>query len=347
MAQAIAANTLNDIVKTPLAAVDSNAGGFEKILTGVVDLEEFKETVDEALSEANVETSLDLTLSKDIYPETMEQLFPAVEDEESKDDIDEDAVAISIQEPVVFESILVKVEAADVEESSGNIVKNAVETIKPLEKTEESESETQGAEQALDEDMLKDLNIESMSSESDSTDGDSLLRNQSPQEQAVKLMIHNEIETFEVKLPSQPSQPVVHKTVEVNPGKILEQITRQMEALNNGSKVNIVLNPESLGKVNIQLINTKEGLSAMFTVTTQEARDLLMKGVDGLKDNLLSHGVSVDNVSIKISDAQKSEYNSDWTEQEGSRGGNKGQQEPRKEEKEKGLFEKTMKGMRE
>lgn len=61
----------------------------------------------------------------------------------------------------------------------------------------------------------------------------------------------------------------------------------------------MVLNPESLGKVSIQLINTKEGLSAQFTVATQEARNLIMKGLDGLKDTLMSHGVSVDNVSVK------------------------------------------------
>ena len=43
-----------------------------------------------------------------------------------------------------------------------------------------------------------------------------------------------------------------------------------------------------------------------------------------------------------MADAQKSEYNQDWTEQEGSMGGNKGQRQSEKEEKEKGLFEKMM-----
>ena len=39
---------------------------------------------------------------------------------------------------------------------------------------------------------------------------------------------------------------------------------------------------------------------------------------------------------------KKSEYNADWTEQDGSRGGNKEQNRQNREEKEKGLFEKTM-----
>lgn len=114
-----------------------------------------------------------------------------------------------------------------------------------------------------------------------------------------------------------------------------------MEGMYNGSKVNMVLNPESLGKVSIQLINTKEGLSAQFTVATQEARNLIMKGLDGLKDTLMSHGVSVDNVSVKINDAQESEYNADWTEQEGSRGGNK-EQGSQKEQRGKEQFEQMM-----
>ena len=61
----------------------------------------------------------------------------------------------------------------------------------------------------------------------------------------------------------------------------------------------------------------------------------------GLKDTLMSHGVSVDNVSVKINDAQESEYNADWTEQEGSRGGNK-EQGSQKEQRGKEQFEQMM-----
>ena len=104
-----------------------------------------------------------------------------------------------------------------------------------------------------------------------------------------------------------------------------------MEGLYNNSKVNIVLNPESLGKVNIQLINTKDGLTAQFMVTTQDAKDLLMKGLDGLRESLTAHGVGVENVSVKLNNTQKSENNQNWTEQDGSRGGNKGQDQPNRE----------------
>ena len=79
----------------------------------------------------------------------------------------------------------------------------------------------------------------------------------------------------------------VAKTTEITPSKIIEQVTKHLETLQNNSKVSIVLNPESLGKITIQLVKSPEGLSAQFTTATQEAKNILMKGLDGLKRKLL------------------------------------------------------------
>ena len=212
---------------------------------------------------------------------------------------------------------------------------------------EVSKETEQSLEDIIDEDQLKELKIESIEAEtSDSTGEDDIMQNQTPEEQGVKAMLQADADFAEVKTDAKPAQTVQNTTKptsssEVTSNKIIEQITKQMEGMYNGSKVNMVLNPESLGKVSIQLINTKEGLSAQFTVATQEARNLIMKGLDGLKDTLMSHGVSVDNVSVKINDAQESEYNADWTEQEGSRGGNK-EQGSQKEQRGKEQFELMM-----
>ena len=212
---------------------------------------------------------------------------------------------------------------------------------------EVSKETEQSLEDIIDEDQLKELKIESIEAEtSDSTGEDDIMQNQTPEEQGVKAMLQADADFAEVKTDAKPAQTVQNTTKptsssEVTSNKIIEQITKQMEGMYNGSKVHMVLNPESLGKVSIQLINTKEGLSAQFTVATQEARNLIMKGLDGLKDTLMSHGVSVDNVSVKINDAQESEYNADWTEQEGSRGGNK-EQGSQKEQRGKEQFEQMM-----
>ena len=221
--------------------------------------------------------------------------------------------------------------------------------IMPLKAESAEESEGKTLEELVDEDTLRELNIESVETDTSSGEEESsdLMQNQTAEEQGIKASLQQADANFgELKTDStqsnvslQAAKPTGNS--DVTPSKIIDQISKQMENMNTGSKVNIVLNPESLGKVSVQLINTKEGLSAQFTVATQDAKNLIMKGLDGLKDSLLAQGVNVDNVTVKLSETQESEYNADWTEQEGSRGGNK-EQGSRKGQKEKERFEEMM-----
>lgn len=213
--------------------------------------------------------------------------------------------------------------------------------VKPNEKTTAGEEETLSAEDLANEDMLSELNIESIDAETSREDGGNLMRNQTPEEHGMKVMLNadKDFESIRQEI-KQPEHVNTSKPV-VNPSKILEQITKQLDGLHGSSKVNLVLNPDSLGKVSVQIVNTKEGVSAVFTASTQEAKNLIMKGLDGLKDSLVSQGVSVDNVSVKLEETQQSRYNSDWTEQEGSRGGNK--EQGKRQNKENGKsFEQMM-----
>lgn len=328
-----------------------------------------------ARHEANAENSLDLTLDKDIN-EVINQFKEFIESstEDGKIVIDEEMleklkkVFDESELKILFTQYLATMNLESVQDIS---LKEGLSTLKEkisamLENTEVEAPETkdildileenaiedletvtkQENDLALDADMLEDLNIESIEAETSSTGGENLMQNQSAEEQGIKAMLSQETDSFEISLGkianSQVSQSVTSKTADVSPSRILEQITKQLENLQTNSKVNIVLNPEALGKVNVQLMSTKTGLAAQFTVNTAEARDLLMKGIDGLKESLLSYGVSVDNVSVKLNETQESQYNADWTEQDGSRGGYKGDGQPSKEEKEKGLFEQTM-----
>ncbi|MBQ7764455.1 flagellar hook-length control protein FliK [bacterium] len=395
-------STLNKDVAT----IDDMKMKFSKedseITSSAVATIEFKEILQEVTEEANAETSLDLTLAKDVE-EIISELKEAVENtteliEENTDVENAENVEVSDEitsiieenvgvedldtefdgaqdsceqeQKVPFEQVLTFVDNSlsslknseefvqeendsfkfvqeKVEFTSNEILEFAEdvssEVILPKATEEQDNAEF---EMALDEEIIKELNIESISSEAESFNGESLMQNQTPEEQAVKAVLAQDIDTFEVKLDSnsnvQNSQQVSLKSVDVNPSKIIDQISKHLEGLHNNSKVNIVLNPESLGKVNVQLMSTKEGITAQFIVTTQEARDLISKGLDGLKEALGNQGVAVDNVSVKVADSQKSEYKQDWTEQEGSRGGNKGQGQSNREEKEKGLFEKMM-----
>ena len=375
------AKTIGDVKSKVLSSEDAKS------------LADFREILAEITQEANVETSLDLSLGRDIneiisqlkeafdatidVEETtveessvVEELVTAVDNElVASDDAEVDmsqligeqeevlcnqiAIAVSqssknVPTEVEFDANLIS-EDANLETAQSdveiNIFDEIPEVIKPVVK--DSEQNKSQLEDIIDEDIIKELNIEEVKVDTSSSHGESsLMDQQTPQEQGVKAMLSQEIESFDVKIDKALSSQVVQapqvKSAEVNPSKIIEQVTKQLEGLQNTSKVNIVLNPEALGKVTVQLIKTGEGLSAQFAVANQEVRDMLMKGLDGLKETLTAHGVGVDNVTVKLNDTQKSEYTSDWTEQEGSRGGNKEQGRSQKDEKEKGLFEQMM-----
>ena len=204
-----------------------------------------------------------------------------------------------------------------------------------------TQDEQNNLDNIVDKQILDDLNVESVSSQSSGNGSDlgNFMQNSSPQEQITKMMIQGE--NF-AELKPETSFSVASKP-EISSDKILEQITKQLEGMYNTSKLNIVLNPESLGRVSLQLLNSKAGLSAQFVVTNEDVRALLMKGLDGLKETLLSHGVNVDNVTIKLNEAEmkNEDTREDWTEQEGSRGGNKQQGSKRQRQEEK-PFEQTM-----
>lgn len=330
-------------------------------------LADFREILIKATNEANVENSLNLTLARDVN-EIIDQIKGAVEEAselteapataevQASGESDEETTTeiplvfqqvltlfdkLAENAPLVIQAVNNPVETVSSLIESGVVEQEVMESIsKVVEDNTESAESDLSTDIELDRDMLKELNVESISAETDTESEGSFTQQQSPEEYGVKVMLNQNM--AKVDFSNIQSQTAQAKPVEITPDKLIEQITKHMENLHNGSKVNIVLNPQALGKVDIQLINTKEGLSAQFTVTTNEARELIMKGLDGLKDTLLAHGVNVDNISVKVSEAERESYNPDWTEQEGSRGGNKENGHPNREEKEKGLFEKTI-----
>lgn len=322
--------------------------------------------IKDVMQETAEESSLDLTLDRDVE-EIVEEVQIPQEELEIETDTDEvvtdespvmqTLIGQCLQTEPVKEQISEQAEKTDevdvaVNEPDLNVVDENIEL--PSETPEvanqiKTEVKTEGQEKTLedivDEEILSELKVESVeadtSGESASSD---LMKNQTAEEVGVKAMLHASADFAEFKLEAEPVVSSLNPkpAADVTPGKIIEQITRQMDKIFNGSKLNIVLNPESLGRVSLQIINTKEGLSAQFTVTSQEARNLIMKGLDGLKETLVSHGVNVDSVSVKLNETQDAEYNADWTEQEGSRGGNKEQGRSKGEEKEQQKFEQMM-----
>lgn len=218
---------------------------------------------------------------------------------------------------------------------------NLMEEIDLTNSIEKNTNNENSLNDIIDNEILDDLNIEFVDANTDFSDENSMMQRQSPEEYGIKAILNKDANVFELNIQKNNVNNSISKGIETNSEKLIQEIIKQMDSLKSGSKINMILNPESLGKINIQLINSKDGLTAHLTVTTNEAKDLLMKGMDGLKDNLLAHGVNVDNLSIKVSENEKETYNQDFTQKEGSRGGNKEHKEPEKENTNKELFEKT------
>ena len=363
-------------LQTKANAVKDSIGGMKKAAENT--FQKLQDKIQETYKEVGSESALNLSLASADDAETTDS---ATTSEDVGQNSDIDATLQNLVQPLV-EQITKQVEQAadtvknvaekvisnvsEALEEELNVTINGIDLDKVLEdfgfnntddlpeimplkaeKTEESEGKT--LEELVDEDTLRELNIESVETDTSSGEEESsdLMQNQTAEEQGIKASLQQADANFgELKTDSTQSNVSLQATKptgnsDVTPSKIIDQISKQMENMNTGSKVNIVLNPESLGKVSVQLINTKEGLSAQFTVATQDAKNLIMKGLDGLKDSLLAQGVNVDNVTVKLSETQESEYNADWTEQEGSRGGNK-EQGSRKGQKEKERFEEMM-----
>lgn len=300
----------------------------------------FREILLQASQEVNLENSLDLTLARDIN-EIIGQLQAAVSVAVNADSEAISEIAESVNTSIANTTESLKTLAEEIEIPS-DFNSGLEENIKITKAADTKiDEQTSDIEPELDADMLEELNIESISSETDYSGGETASQQESASELGVKVMLNQSTEKFDSSLMKTLNTANQSKPVDVTPEKIIEQITKHLDSIKSTSKINIVLNPEALGKVNLQIINSKDGLSAQFTVTTNEARELLMKGLDGLKENLLTQGVSVDNVSVKVSESEEA-YDADWTDKQDSEGGNKGQSRQNREEKEKGLFEKTI-----
>lgn len=288
----------------------------------------------EVLNNSELQTLADtVNLSEKISLNTLNELSQNQEEDElntllesSLEVLDFNQTAIDETTETTLKQVLAKLSNVSEKETAkdNEEIENPLETI-------------------LDDEKLKELSLESIDFETETSADDSFMQ-QSPEEYGMKALLHNDAGAFDANIEKAvEAKPVQSqaKPVEVSSNKIIEQITKQLDKLSSTSKLNIVLNPESLGKVTVQLVKSAEGMSAQFTVSTAEAKEVLMKDLNNLKDTLTAQGVNVENVSVKLNDTQKSSYNQDWTEQEGSRGGNKEQKEQQKQN-DKNLFEQMM-----
>lgn len=194
-------------------------------------------------------------------------------------------------------------------------------------------------QEALDKTNAQVINVENSNSSGSNSNTNNLLQRQNAHEQAVKMELESnsnvQNDTPNVDLTNMQDaniQTVFDKTLdgtqsitqttvptatqepkELNKTDILSQISNQLntkklqEELT--TKVNIVLKPENLGKINLELINSKEGLTAQITAENAQVKELLSKSLDSLKDSLSNQGVNVHSVTVKVEETPKQSNN--------------------------------------
>lgn len=90
--------------------------------------------------------------------------------------------------------------------------------------------------------------------------------------------------------------------------QILNQVKEGTQNLAKGSsQVNIVLRPESLGRINVHINSANGAVTAQFTAQSQQAADALSKNIDALKQSLAEQGVKVSEVSVKVQETSQSD----------------------------------------
>ena len=93
------------------------------------------------------------------------------------------------------------------------------------------------------------------------------------------------------------------RTTTLNQSDIMSQVNAKFEELqkSGNNKVSIILQPENLGKVSVEIMNSKDGIVAKMTTDSQQVKELFDKNVEALKSNLSSQGVNVNNIKVECS----------------------------------------------
>lgn len=174
----------------------------------------------------------------------------------------------------------------------------------------------------LNQDMVDELDAELTDMGQDSDNDFSNKQNAS--EQVVKLSIEpvnnsvssdfstlTGIDKIKAQNVQNPSALNPSNVKDLNQVDILNQINEKMSQVKTGTseKVEIILKPENLGKVNIEIQSDKGSISATIIAESKQVKELLEKNIDSLKNNFASQGLNLNSVNVKVEETNKSSFN--------------------------------------
>lgn len=192
------------------------------------------------------------------------------------------------------------------------------------------------------------VKIEELSYEGNSNNSEFQSNQQTAQENLIKLSIDgmdnltkmHKTENVNLNFAKVLNQT---NTEELTQKNIVSQIYSKIQDMHQGSKMVMTLNPESLGKVQLEIINSKSGLIAQMSVTNNAVKNILSKDLDGLRSALNAQGINVDSINVRIDESLNNSGKDDYLEQEKNKDGNeqefsKNKKEDEEEKKEKQKF---------
>ncbi len=122
--------------------------------------------------------------------------------------------------------------------------------------------------------------------------------------------------------------------MDIEPQQVIRQIVDEVRASVNENvrSLEMQLNPESLGKLNIQLVSKNGEVTANIIAQTEAAKEVIETQITMLKENLLEQGVKVEAVEVTVANRG---FDEDFDNQERD----KGEQKPKKHISQKELDE--------
>lgn len=101
---------------------------------------------------------------------------------------------------------------------------------------------------------------------------------------------------------------------------IVNQITEQIKLTNgnNFSSIELTLNPESLGKVNIQVVAKDGAVTAQIVAETEMAKNAIESHISELKETLSNQNIKVDAVEVTIASYEFNQNSENGSRQEQS-----------------------------
>ena len=163
--------------------------------------------------------------------------------------------------------------------------------------------------------VITNIQVQTNSSKQDS-DG----QNQKQNQQELKSNINqvqvissdeNNLQKIDLQKTSQFDKILNTKQTQTLENSVLNQLKDKISSdiSTNKSQVSIVLRPDNLGKVNINLVSQNGVLTAQITAENTQVKDILTKGLETLRQNMAEQGINVGKMFVNVQESSSSNQN--------------------------------------